>query len=706
MGGTRRCPSGHALGHGGRGRTCPSCRRDHVIAVVAAAEESLPAAEVAAAVDAVATNPARWRSLAAALADGDGALAAGVPPTVGRLVLELIARGSATLAVPACAVCGRTGRPLAPVGGQGLCARCAARATATECSTCGGVKPVSGRTADGAPICEMCRRHQRGRRLCDRCGKIASIAIRGRDGVGDLCVNCYRQPEALCGVCGTRRPCYYTDTDHPVCLRCRPRATAECARCGQDRPPTVRWDEGPLCDPCYVAALRHRGRCISCGQQRRLVTPPGPAATTCADCVGLAVTHTCTDCGIEDKMFEKSRCDRCSLRRRVIDLLSAGGGHVPAQLADLAEAITTTPTPRSGLNWVRTGAGSAILADLAAGRLEVTHQALDDHPRPKAADYLRHMLTTHGALPARDEELARTQQWLDTLLASITPPGQRRLLRSFATWRVMRRLRRTAEAHARPRTYTAHARLHIKTAVGFLAWLTARGRVLADCRQDDVDTWVTTTPSACYARDFLHWAADHGHCPAFTIPAPPRTSGTATDPDQRWEMVSRLLHDDTLHLVDRVAGCMVLLFGQQQSRIAAMTTDQITDTGDTVTVRFGRHDVPTPPPLGHLLLQLIRDGKSHVGIGSPAHTRWLFPGGVPGRPITASRLADRLRILGIPTQAGRRAALIDLAAQLPAAVLADLLGLHPTTAVKWMNQAGADWSRYAAELARTRNHQP
>ena len=45
-----------------------------------------------------------------------------------------------------------------------------------------------------------------------------------------------------------------------------------------------------------------------------------------------------------------------------------------------------------------------------------------------------------------------------------------------------------------------------------------------------------------------------------------------------------------------------------------------------------------------------------------------------------------------------------LAAQLPAAVLADLLGLHQTTAAKWMHQAGGDWSRYAAELAR-RPHQ-
>ena len=207
-------------------------------------------------------------------------------------------------------------------------------------------------------------------------------------------------------------------------------------------------------------------------------------------------------------------------------------------------------------------------------------------------------------------------------------------------------------------------------------------------------------------RDFLTWATDHGHCDEFTIPGPPRHTGTATDPDQRWTLLARLLHDDSLDTVDRVAGCLLLLFGQQQSRIATMTTDQIILRDDEVFVRFGRHEVPVPQPLQAQLLKLINHGKPHVGIGSPPDSRWLFPGLLPGRPITASRLADRLRALGIPTQASRRTTLIDLATQLPAAVLADLVNLHPTTAVNWTRQAGGDWTRYAAELARTRNHQP
>ena len=141
------------------------------------------------------------------------------------------------------------------------------------------------------------------------------------------------------------------------------------------------------------------------------------------------------------------------------------------------------------------------------------------------------------------------------------------------------------------------------------------------------------------------------------------------------------------------------------TRIAALTTSQVTHHDDGVTIQLGQHHVPVPGPLGDLLLTLLADGKPYTGIGTPPERKWLFPGLLPGRPITSARLADRLRALGIPARAGRRAALTDLAARMPAAVLADLLGLHPTTAVNWMHQAGADWTRYAAELARDRNHQ-
>ena len=146
--------------------------------------------------------------LAAALAADPAALAVGAPPLAGRLAAELIARGSTALAPPACAVCGRTGRPLFRGTGGGVCQRCRNWQLAAACAICGKVKPVSGRDTAGQPVCEVCRRRGPARhRTCGNCGKTAPVAIRGRGGKPDICVNCYRLPAAACSVCGRIRPC-------------------------------------------------------------------------------------------------------------------------------------------------------------------------------------------------------------------------------------------------------------------------------------------------------------------------------------------------------------------------------------------------------------------------------------------------------------------------------------------------------------------
>jgi hypothetical protein len=703
-----RCPAGHELTSHGARRPCTACRRDELIRHVMMADKSLPAGEAAAAVDAVATTPAVLRELAAALTADPDMLRHAAPPAAWRLAAELIARGSKALVLPGCARCGRTGKPLYRTPGGGMCKPCAARHITGECAHCGEVKPLGSRDAGGRRICERCRRHDRGHRQCGRCGKVASIAVRAAGGAPDICVNCYQMPSAVCRVCGRYRECNFAAIGHPVCPSCSPRATAICARCGQDRPPQARWPEGPVCDPCYTAALRRRVPCASCGQLRRPVFPPGPGADTCATCSGQPVTCACTGCGVEDKLFERGRCARCSLRRRAGQLLSGGTGQVPATMTAVLEAICSARNPHTALNWLRSGAGAGILADLAAGRLAATHDALDEHPRPRAAGFLRQMLTAGGVLPPRDEELARTEQWLATLLGSITIPEHRRTVHAFATWHVMRRLRRASASRRGPRTYTAYTRNTIKAAAQFLGWLAERGTTLAGCSQADADDWLATGPAAAHVRDFLTWAADRGHCPTLDLPGTQRRDGTAITDARRWELAARLLHDDGIDVTDRVAGCLVLLYGQPMTRVAALTISQITghDDSEDITIRLGQHDVPVPEPLGKLLLALAADGKSHTGTGSPADRQWLFPGLLPGRPITPARLAQRLGTTGIPVMAGRRAALISLAAQMPAAVLADLLGLQPTTTVRWMHQAGADWNRYAAELARERTHEP
>jgi hypothetical protein len=699
------CPAGHQVRPAQADR-CPRCRRDQVTNIAAAVDGSLPREVIEEAVAAVAPSGQALAQLALALAADPGALARGAPPAAGKLAAGLAARGSAVITVPACAACGRTGKPLfRGDDSTGVCQRCRAWQLARPCATCGKVKPASGYDENGKAVCEVCRRRDDpGRhRECGTCGKTAPAAVRGRDGEPATCVSCYRLPEATCSRCRRWRPCAHSDTSQPLCPSCSPRATAPCARCGQDRPPQARWPEGPVCDRCYTAALRHRGSCARCGQRRRLVAPPGPGADTCADCAQVPIFSACGDCGAEDKLYEKGRCSRCSLGRRARELLPDGTGSIVEELSGVLDAITAARQPRSALNWLRKGAGATLLAEVAAGKLAVSHEALDAHPQRKAADYLRHMLTASGALPPRDEGLARASQWLDEILAGMNPAADRRTVQAYATWQVMRRLRAGSPAGG-PLTPTAHARNNIRAAVNLLAWLRERGTPLADAGQADIDQWLRTGPAAVLARDFLSWARSRGYCRRLEIPVPPRTAGAAISQDQRWTLAARLLNDTALDPTDRVAGCLLLLYGQPLSRIAVMTISQVTRRGDDTFLSLGRHDVLVPGPLAAAVLQLITDGRTYRGVGSPAATTWLFPGHLPGRPITPSTLGERLRAIGIYAKTGRRAALLDLAAQIPAAILADILGVHPTTAAKWMHQAGGDWSRYAADLAR-RPHQ-
>jgi len=178
-------------------------------------------------------------------------------------------------------------------------------------------------------------------------------------------------------------------------------------------------------------------------------------------------------------------------------------------------------------------------------------------------------------------------------------------------------------------------------------------------------------------------------------------------PADRWRLLARLLHDHTLDLTDRVAGCLVLPYAQPLSRITIITRDRIGHRHDgTLTLRFGTDPVTIPEPLAGLITELADTGRRYVGVGSPTTSPWLFPGLQPGQPLTAARLGVRLAKLGIDGRASRRAALTHLAAQLPPAVLAELLGISTSAAVNWVRDAGSDWSRYAAHLAHQRHHEP
>ena len=99
-----------------------------------------------------------------------------------------------------------------------------------------------------------------------------------------------------------------------------------------------------------------------------------------------------------------------------------------------------------------------------------------------------------------------------------------------------------------------------------------------------------------------------------------------------------------------------------------------------------------PPAIANLIRQQAAQAASQPTAAEAKD--WLFPGRTGIRPVTAHTLNARINQHGIRIRDGRTAALIDLAGQLPPAILADLLGLHPSTAVIWTRRIASDWAAY------------
>ena len=105
-----------------------------------------------------------------------------------------------------------------------------------------------------------------------------------------------------------------------------------------------------------------------------------------------------------------------------------------------------------------------------------------------------------------------------------------------------------------------------------------------------------------------------------------------------------------------------------------------------------------PTRLARLVLQLRDQDEPRwtLGrLGTPAP--WLFPGQSPARPAVDILFGVRLRLHGINAHAGRNTARFALAAELPAAVLADLTGISISTAERWSQWAKRDWAAYVGQ---------
>ena len=120
----------------------------------------------------------------------------------------------------------------------------------------------------------------------------------------------------------------------------------------------------------------------------------------------------------------------------------------------------------------------------------------------------------------------------------------------------------------------------------------------------------------------------------------------------------------------------------------------------TESLQLGTSPVVLPEPLAGLVLDLVANRRASTIINAPGTTPWLFPGGRHGQAISPGRLGQRLKQIGISSGRDRSTALFTLAAEIPAAILARMLGIHIQVAVQWQRASAGDWMTYAAGVSR------
>lgn len=600
-----------------------------------------------------------------------------------------------------CHMCGKTARVFYRIDGNPVCQNCGPRKLHT-CSSCGLENTPAHAVTEHGPLCSRC--YHRGRiHQCCECGQETMYARRvSADGPDTwICYRCWVPPTRTCSVCGFDKPCGRRTSGKPICSSCRSRRQRKrrCVQCSRIVKIQTTLPIGAVCGPCYRQLRRTPSPCAGCGQIRPLVGIDTHGHRTCGPCSGDTRNWRCRRCGIVGLLIENTFCLSCSVESRVQDLLTGPGGHVHPQLAGVATFLLDENPRERTHQLLNRAQWITLLRSLIKSGDPITHASLDRLKQGSHVRYLRSVLVYTGVLDGRSHDLDAVDAWIDDLLGGL-PREIALLLRPYAAWSVLHRARQRADHRPSAGSVSRYARARITAAAQFLTWLTDHDLDLAGARQADVDRWLddgTTTRQRL--RDFLRWANSRHLAADLHVPSLGREGlpQHLLGDDQRWALLRRCLHDRDLDLTLRVAGTLMLLYAQIPTRIVELTADDIVtdDTG----MHLILHTVPVliPPPLAALTAELLADNEQRQSQRLPDAPMWLFPGYRPGTHFSGSRLSTNLnKTAGIFTKPARGAALCALAADLPAPVLADLLGVSVAAAIRWSALAGSDHLDYLA----------
>jgi hypothetical protein len=410
-------------------------------------------------------------------------------------------------------------------------------------------------------------------------------------------------------------------------------------------------------------------------------------------------------------MFDKGLCPRCSLEPHLGALLGDPDARRRNGMAPLFDAFLAAPRPRAVFDWLYHNHKVAdALGRMANGDLPLSHETLDSlEPMLglRAYRHLGNLLMATGALPVRDSVLAALERWCDRELAAINHPEHARILRAYTRWQLLRPLRIKSQRALLHDATGYGARVRLRIPADFAAWLLTREHTLATCTQGNLEEWLHQHPTARaeHVRAFVTWAARRDMMPVVDVPAARTTLVAPVLSDERWSVARRLIAEPGIAATDRLAGSLVVIYAQPLARIARLTVHDIHLESACVTVRLGRVGVELPDPLSDVARDLLEQPRAITRKAKTIVDRgWLFVGADPGQPIRAESLGRRLQRHGVRAGPHRLAALYQLAADMPPSILAELLGIHPTTADRWSRLVSRPWRDYVALRADDDHH--
>ncbi|WP_197515789.1 hypothetical protein [Arthrobacter sp. U41] len=583
-------------------------------------------------------------------------------PTAQRLIRGLRAQGFDRLQLPRCSSCGRA-MWLSHRDGKGgkHCDKCNRDARNRACTSCDQRRPGGYRMLDGQPFCRTCfRRDPRSRETCSVCAEKGEP--QARIDAGPICRRCYSAPPLICTLC--RR----------------------------ERPVATRRDDQPLCMKCYQALRRTPRTCSGCGE-RRISPHLSEQGPICAPCAGTDRSGGCVGCGDDQRRLNGIYCARCIIPGKLRSLISDGQGRPHRQLFALEQyLLRDEENAEAVLSWIRRSPMSRVVHDMAAGRTPISLRAVAELPATGASGYLAALLMESGVVPIENFDRVRLEVWEREFLKTLVNPDIRAVLHRYAAWIVNPRFSDKAHlSRSDDSRRLGASKAHLTAVAELLEALDAQGLDLGTVPQRSFDDYVVARGrKGKELTPFVRWARSQQLTRLRSEYLQSSPGAPALSEDQRWAWVKDLLNADDLGIASRVGGLLMIVYGITATRSVSIRRDAVDLAGGRTRITLGTDPIELPDAIGALVRQLIDTGPAL----SKTDSIWLFNGRRAGRHLTTAALNGPLAKRGINLRAGRSAALLNLARDVPASVLSDLLGISIYAAERWGSLSGRDWVDY------------